>query len=515
MLNLATQINRRINYLKKYHPPSPSSTRVDNSERLLKVYGGDSPQQALDLLIKAAKAAGLPFDSLSRFLRAGYVPQPMQVRIHAAARLCDLPDGPTQIGIGGARGPGKSHGSFAQTAIDDCQRIPGLKVLYLRKIQKNAKEQFEDLRRSVLSHVKHEFTNGVLHFTKNGSRMFLGHFRNESDIDQYLGIEYDLIVIEELTTLSKTKYQALLDSNRSSKPGFRPRIYATFNPGGIGHAWVKALFITPWRKKEETETRFIFGTVEDNVFNNPEYRKNLEKNVGWRLQAYRYGDWDIAAGQYFSNWRHDLIVKKDLKIVPGSTVWCSLDYGFQHPTSCHLFSEHDGKIQVVDEHWRQKGLVADNAEAIKEMLKRHDLTIKDLRVFVAGHDVFATRGNASEKTIANEYEDNGIRLTRANIDRINGAAFLLKLLGREKTDTQAAIEPRIEISERCTRLIECLPAMQHDPHRPEDVLKVDVDEEGNGGDDPYDDTRYGVMVRRPTKAVKPHVVPQTNPWIVA
>jgi phage terminase large subunit len=479
------------------------------------VYGGATPQEALDLLIQTAKASHLPTDSLSRFLRAGYVPQPMQVRIHAAARLCDLPDGPTQIGIGGARGPGKSHGTFAQTAIDDCQRIPGLKVLYLRKIQKNAKEQFEDLRRSALSHVKHEFTNGVLHFTENGSRMFLGHFRNESDIDQYLGIEYDLIVIEELTTLSKTKYQALLDSNRSSKPGFRPRIYATFNPGGIGHAWVKALFITPWRKKEETETRFIFGTVEDNVFNNPEYQRNLEKNVGWRLQAYRYGDWDIAAGQYFSNWRHDAIVKANLKIMPGALVWCSLDYGFQHPTSCHLFSEYDGKIQIIDEHWRQKGLVADNAEAIKEMLERHKLTVKHLRVFVAGHDVFATRGNASEKTIANEYEDNGIKLTRANIDRINGAAFLLKLLGREKTESQPAIDPGIEISDRCTRLIECLPAMQHDPHRPEDVLKVDVDEEGNGGDDPYDDVRYGVMVRKPARAVKPHIVPQANPWIVA
>src|ERR1043166_2665885 len=135
----------------------------------------------------------------------------------------------------------------------------GLKVLYLRKIQKNAKEQFEDLRRSVLLHVKHEFTNGVLHFY-NGSRMFLGHFRNEGDIDQYLGIEYDLIVIEELTTLSLLKYRALRDSNRTSKPGFRPRIYATFNPGGIGHAWVKALFIVPSRKKKETDTRFIFGT---------------------------------------------------------------------------------------------------------------------------------------------------------------------------------------------------------------------------------------------------------------
>src|SRR4051812_22282024 len=32
---------------------------------------------------------------------------------------------------------------------------------------------------------------------------------------------------------------------RSSKPGWRPRIYSTANPGGVGHAWYRAKFITP------------------------------------------------------------------------------------------------------------------------------------------------------------------------------------------------------------------------------------------------------------------------------
>lgn len=492
-------------------------------EPLLKVYADpDDPEnvnKAHARLLVAAKQAGVDEPTVRRFLAAGYVPQPRQLHFHAAARACDEPGGPTQVGFGGARGPGKSHGVFAQAAVDDCQRFAGLKVLYLRKVGKNTREQFEDLRRSVLKAVPHEFKNSVLHFS-NGSRLFLGHFRHESDIDQYLGIEYDLIVIEEATTLSLLKYRALRDSNRTSK-GFRPRIYATTNPGGVGHAWFKALFIVPARKCDhargrcgETDTRFVFGTVDDNVFNDDDYHKKLEENTGWRLQAYRYGDWDIAAGQYFSNWRHDRVVKKDLRIMPGSVVWCSLDYGFQHPTSCHLFSEYDGKIQVIDEHWKQKGLVPDNAYAIKAMLERHGLTVKDLKVFVAGHDVFATRGNASEKTIAQEYEDNGITLSRANIDRINGAAFLLKLLGREAVNGTGPIEPQIEISDRCVRLIECLPAMQHDPHRPEDVLKVVVDEDGNGGDDAYDDTRYGVMVRRPLKASKPVSVPQVNRWAI-
>lgn len=446
------------------------------------------------LLAQTAKSAGVPQDSLDRFLRGGYVPQPKQLKFHAAARSGDEPDGPTQVGFGGARGPGKSHAAMAQAALDDCQRVPGLKVLYLRKIQKNAKEQFEDLRRSVLSKVPHTFTNGVLHFP-NTSRLFLGHFKNESDIDQYLGIEYDLIVIEEATTLSLVKYRALRDSNRTSKQGYRPRIYCTTNPGGVGHGWFKQTFIKPAREGNETDTRFIFGTVEDNIFNDPDYRKKLEENTGWRLQAYRYGDWDIAAGQFFSTWRHDLIVKQDLKIMPGSEVWCSLDYGFQHPTVCYLFSEYDGKKQVIDEHWRRHALAADHAVDIKNMLARHGLTLGHLRSFVASPDAFAQRGNESGKTIADQYADNGIRLIRANDDRINGAAFLLKLLGRQGSATETTIEPQLEISSRCAKLIENIPTLQHDPHRPEDVLKVDIDEDGNGGDDPYDACRYGLMAR--------------------
>jgi hypothetical protein len=35
--------------------------------------------------------------------------------------------------------------------------------------------------------------------------------------------------------------------------------------------------------------------------------------------------------------------------------------------------------------------------------------------------------------------------------------------------------------------------MQHDPHHPEDVLKVNVDNEGFGGDDFYDVARYLLM----------------------
>ena len=444
-------------------------------------------------LIEASKRAGLPPDSLVRFRAGHYCPQPKQLEFHAACRSADAPNGADQIGFGGARGPGKSHAVFAQIALDDCQRVPGLKVLYIRKVAKNAREQFEDLRRVVLRNVNHNYnrSTGVITFP-NLSRIVIGHFKNESDVDQYLGLEYDVIVIEEATTLSLSKYKTLRDSNRTSKPNWRPRIYASTNPGNIGHVWFKERFITPARKNIETDTRFVFATVDNNKFIDSGYTKKLEDNTGWKLKAYRFGDWDIAAGQYFSTWNHEAHVCKPFPIPSHWPMWASLDYGFTHPTAVHLFTENDGMIYVIGEHVAAKWLPATHAEAIHALLKKHGRTVNQLKSFVAGADVFAQKGDAEGKTIAQQYEALKIRLTPAAMDRVSGWGECLKLLG----DVERGIQPKIKIFDTCSKLIETIPALQHDPNRPEDVLKWDVDDEGTGGDDAADSWRYGILTKR-------------------
>lgn len=446
-------------------------------------------------LLQFALDAGLPPDALDNFADGDYCPQKKQLEFHAACRAADAEDGPTQIGFGGARGPGKSHGLFAQIALDDCQRVENLKCLYLRKIGKNAREQFEDLRRAVLRMTPHEFKTqaGTVHFP-NGSRILIGHFNNESDIDNYLGLEYDLIAIEEATTLTEPKYKGLRDSNRTSKTNWRPRIYATTNPGGVGHAWFKKRFIEPARKMCETDTRFVFATVDDNVFLDSDYVNKLDENVGWKLKAYRHGDWDIAAGQYFTTFRYDVHTVEPATIPKVSTdiaeYWGSLDYGWNHYTVFHLFMRLDGVTYVIAEHADRLMSVDYHADAIKALLRRHGLDFSDLSTCVAGTDVFAQRGAKNAETIADQYEEAGIFLRPANTDRINGWAQILKLLG----EPDRGIEPKIKISRSCVRLLETLPILEHDPKRPEDVKKVDTDENGNGGDDAGDCVRYGVMV---------------------
>ncbi|MHC4687465.1 MAG: hypothetical protein ACYTEW_24625 [Planctomycetota bacterium] len=170
-----------------------------------------------------------------------------------------------------------------------------------------------------------------------------------------------------------------------------------------------------------------------------------------------------------------------------------MDYGTVHWNVIYLLARLGQNIYVVDELANRRRLAKQNAIDATEMLWRYDLQPWMLRAFPAGHDVFAERG--TEKTIAQVYYENGITLTRANINRINGAGRIRELLGNPKPEAdEIYIEPRLYIFKHCRRLIETLPEMQHDPARGEDVLKVDCDPDtGEGGDDPYDSLRHGVM----------------------
>jgi phage terminase large subunit len=446
--------------------------------------------------VATARRLGCPIDQICRFVAAGIVLQERQLAASAAARECDRADGPTAVGYGGARGGGKSHWLLAQMGADDCQRVPGLKCLLLRKVGKANMENFEDLRRRLFGALPHEFSayRGVLTF-RNGSRIIAGHFQAEKDIDAYLGLEYDVIGIEEATTLSSRKHQDISTCCRTSKPNWRPRIYSTTNPGGVGHAWYRTKFIAPFQERRETETRFIPARVTDNRFCNAEYVKVLANLGGWQKRAWFDGDWDIAAGQFFTTFRREVHVVDDFDGTRAREWFAALDYGFTHYTVVLLgCTDSDGNVFVVDEHAERLWLPQRHAAAIKTMLGRwkigdRKLQMADLKRFVAGADVFSRQSDGT--TIAAQYQREGIRLTCANTDRVNGWAEILQRLG----DVSAGIAPRLFVHRRCARLLECLPSLQHDPNRPEDVLKVDADEDGVGGDDAADALRYLVATK--------------------
>ena len=440
-------------------------------------------------------------DQIANFERARIVLQPKQLEFSAWARRVDTSAhivgemGSPEVGMGGARGPGKSFGIFAQLAVDDCQRYDGLKALYLRKTGLRAREQLEDLIGSVLQYVPHRYTQGLIRFP-NGSQIIVGHFQTEKEALNYLGIEYDVIIIEEATTLTERVHKALRQSARTSKPGWRPRVYNSTNPLGVGHKYYKQRFIDHERKFGDVLDRsrkFIFATVNDNKAVNADYVGNLEELTGVERKAYLEGNWDVSAGAYFDQWQHDLhVIKPLLKIEPWWKVWASMDYGFNHWNMIYLHAQlNDGLIYTFHELAHRKRYPGEIAADFRAVLASYGLPFKRVERFYAGADVFNKTGQ-SEKSIDEQYKALGITLTHAETSagsRVGGAHHLQKLLGQP----ERGIAPRWVITSNCERLINCLPYLEVDAHNPEDVLKVDADERGVGGDDPYDAVRYGLF----------------------
>lgn len=447
-------------------------------------------QKNIQRLLEKAKNAGMPRDQIQRFLAAGYVPLPWALPFHAAARTADLPDAPDKLGAGGARGPGKSHAIFAQVAIDDCQRYPGLRVLYLRKLGKAARESMDALRQKVLSKIPNKFNrmDGIIRFP-NGSIIITGHFRTEADIEGYLGLEYDIIIIEEMTQLTRARIEMIRGSKRSGRPNWRPREYNSTNPGGPGHQDFKNEFVIPYRRNEEIDTRFFPSTYKDNKWIDQGYIKYLKNLTGLLGRMWRDGDWDIGAGQYFVNWNHDKHVISDWPYWPIPAhwpVWAGFDYGFGHPTSVHFFTRVNNTLYTIAEHVKPYWLPEQHAAALREIADKIGRPITNIN-FYAGADCFSRESNG--RTIAEQYKALGLKLLPANVSRKPGAAAMLNALG----NPAEGIEPSWYILDTCPLLAETMPNMQADLKEAKDVIKFNADENGEGGDDPYDSGRYGLM----------------------
>lgn len=452
-------------------------------------------------MLTTALSASSPREQVEGFLQAAYVPLPWAWRFHAAARDIDAAQLPAEKGIqptvacGGARGPGKSHAILAQVGIDDCQRVPGLKVLFLRSLQRAAKESFEDVIARVLVATPHEYSANVLTFP-NGSRIVLGGFKDDRDIDKYIGIEYDIIVVEESTLLSETKYQMLEGSLRTSKQGWRPRMYLSTNPGGIGHAWFKKRIVTPHRLKHEGRTRFIPSTYRDNPFLNPEYVDWLEGLAGKLGKAWRDGDWDIFEGQAFPQWNADAHIVDPFPLPDHWAKWRAVDWGYSNPFACLWMTKDpdSGRIFVYREIYGTQ--LTDRQQA--RIIRENTPPTEKINVTYADPSMWAAKSAGDRVTdTASEYAVEGVVLTKADNNRVDGKRKVDRLLAPLPDG-----KPGLQVFSNCYNLIRTLPELVLDKKQVEDV---DTTQE----DHAYDALRYGQTNQRQHAK---DTQPPTHPW---
>lgn len=461
----------------------------------------------LEYSLRQAVNAGAPDDQIERFIEGcRYTPYPWQWRFHAAAREADAPGGPVDIGAGGARGPGKSHVVLSQVALDDCQRYEGLKCLFLRQTGVSAQESFDDLiNKTVRGRTEYHKTKNSLRFP-NGSRIILGGFKDESDIDKYIGIEYDVIIVEELNQLTEEKYTKLRGSLRTSKPNWRPRMYTSFNPGGVGHVFVRGRYVIPYRAGKQGETRFIPSTYKENPNLNPEYIQYLESLGGSLGKAWREGEWDIFSGMYFMEWSHEKHVVRPFEIPNSWKRFRSIDpSGREGITSCHWYAlDSDGRVWVYKEYyWSPKAIDPktgveyggrdhdQHAKAITALSEDRDGVTEDYVYTVIDTAAFAKAGYS--ETVAEVYERHGVQgLVPAAKERVVGWNSVHTYLRYDAIHTR----PKLQIFETCANMSRTLPLLQHDERHPEDV-------DSRGEDHAADELRYFLRTLREQKAPRP------------
>lgn len=456
--------------------------------------------------VTTAIGAGCPCDQASNFIGRGYIPLLWQWRLHAAAREADKPDGPVKIGAGGARGPGKSHGIFAQVALDDCQRVPALKGLFLRQTGASARESFEDLvSRVLLGNMDYRFNRADNTLTfPNASRMILGGFHEEKDIDKYIGIEYDFIAIEEMNQLTKEKVDKLLGSMRTSKAGWRPRLYASFNPGGIGHAYVKDTFVEPYRIKTEDKTRYIPATYKDNRYLNIEYVDYLEGLEGDLGRAWREGDFDIFEGQFFKMWRRDMHVRIPHDVPDTFRRFIGIDFGSTKPFAAYWIAQDwDKNLWVYREYYQEGKTAEDNFKAVVAMTPENE------RVEMAVMDKAAFSKQGYGETIADIAHRCGIGIVGTKIPWLEpsmggaNSRVARAMLFSNKLNWNETKKPQIYFFEHCINAIRTIPTLVHDTHRPEDV-------DTEGEDHAYDAITYLIQKLEDTRTRDPSIVQVEN-----
>lgn len=451
-------------------------------------------------MAEAMRDAGCPRDQAASFMQAGYVPLKAMLPFHAAAREADKQMGADMIGVGGTRGPGKSYATLAQAGLDDCQRAPGLKVLFLRKVMKSASESLEDLVYQVFRYQPYSFpsSKGRVDFP-NGSRILIGGFNNESDVDKYLGIEYDEIVVEEATQLSDRKIDMIRGSLRSTRPDWRARMYLTTNPDGIGLQWFKQTFVIPHRTNTERWTKFIPASYKNNPHLKPEYIRYLEGLKGPLGRAWRDADWDAFEGMAFPHWNHDAHVIEPQELPHWWLRWRAVDWGFAAPWCCLWFAKEPdtGRIYIYREAYQD--YLTDTQQAQRIL----DMTTPDEEIAFTFADPSMWSRKVVENrvtTTADTYNTMGVVLTKADNDRLSGKRKVNDVLGN-----LADGKPGIQIFSTCQNLIRTLPTLPFD-----DVHIEDVDTTAE--DHAYDALKYGLTNMQLKTLPRPEPqLPYSNP----
>ena len=335
---------------------------------------------------------------------------------------------------GGAKGGGKTH-AVRVKAFGGALMNPGIKILIMRCTYIELEENhIRPLNRWLRPEIgSYNGTSHIISF-KNGSSIRFGHWAGEQSEQEYNGQEYDWIFIDEATQFTERAFNFLGGCLRGANR-FPKRMYLTCNPGGVGHNWVKRLFIdrcfkTDSENPEENENPedycFIPATVEDNtqlLENSPGYLKALSNMPEDLKRAYRYGDWDAIGGNYFKEFSWKTHVFKAFKIPEHFLLYRSFDYGLDMLAVGWFAIDTDGRAWCYRE-FQRSGLIV--SSAAREILS-HSLPGESFVQTLAPPDMWS-RQKDTGRTMAEIFLASGLEISRSDNSRVQGHMLLKDLL---------------------------------------------------------------------------------------
>ena len=368
------------------------------------------------------------------------------------------------VAYGGARGGGKSW-ALRRKLVLMCLKYPNFSALLVRRTYPELRENhIRPLQNELFGLAKYTESRKCFDFP-NGSFLKMGYCADEQDVLQYQGQEYDVIALDEATQFTEYQFETLKGALRGAND-YPKRIYLTCNPGGVGHAWVKRLFIDrDYRSGEKKEDyTFIPAKVFDNrilLKYNPDYLEQLKSLPPGLRDAWLNGKWDDFEGQYFSEFDYDLHTVPPYSLEGIScTKYCAIDYGLDMLAALFIAVFPNGEAVVYDEVTKPNQIVSDAAKLILEKSS-------GVSQFIAPSDLWS-RQKDSGKSIAELFGENGVWLTKINTGRIEGWLCLKEWLKPNRTE-DGMVAAKLRIMRSCPDLIRCMPLLMHDKIRAGDV----------------------------------------------
>lgn len=436
---------------------------------------------------------------------------------------------PWQEGLYGGAAGGMKTETLINDPVPDLLKYPGTNAIFFRRT-------FPQLR-GVIARMEQLFkplgaewngTNKCFVF-KNGSRYYAAHMQHEKNKLDYQGLEFEIIIFDELTHFTESQYIYMFSRNRGrSLPEHRWRVRAATNPGGVGHGWVKRRFIDKlepyryahfmrWQDEDimvpstapDAKTRFwVPAKVKDNpIYAGGSYEANLMALPEEERRMLYDGDWSVFTGQFFTAWRKPIHVINPIQLHPSTTTFFGgLDYGDISPT-CYVVvaMNADGNAYVVNEYYNTEPGVSieEHAKAIKDIESNLPgpivRRVGDWNIFQAQTK---DRKESTRYTIHQSFQKYGVNFTHANKDRLAGWRRLKDCLDWHNHDGKKVYKgdefikkwPILRFFPQCRNLIRTIPDQIYDERegsKRRDAAMNDLDTLGE--DHAVDALRYVLM----------------------